>query len=358
MNSIHRKGRGILYKILLIKIVVIMVLLSGCLPFESESELHNYDSPTKSMKHSERQEKAQPEDNLHWEKDQFIWNYINKETDQWIQSYGEPSRKDQSAYGYEWWIYDKQEQYVQIAVKENQIVSIYTPSKQLNIQPLQIGQKRAEIEEQVTLLKEIEFDHLKFQLNDEDFQKRPIIRLSEGVFAQLYMDTFTDELSGIRLINKEVFELLRPYELYYYGELNEPPVASEDERLAIEKGIENQIWDITNVIRNVHDKQELAWDELSHQAAKAHSQDMHEQNYFSHFRPNGDGLKERLAEANANYLSAGENIAANYVDGPDVVHGWLNSEGHRDALLHDTYTHIGVGVYAKYYTQNFLQKLE
>ncbi|MFB4475823.1 CAP domain-containing protein, partial [Oceanobacillus caeni] len=30
------------------------------------------------------------------------------------------------------------------------------------------------------------------------------------------------------------------------------------------------------------------------------------------------------------------------------------SEGHREALLSEDYTHIGVGVYRLYYTQNFL----
>ena len=288
----------------------------------------------------------------------FLWNYVNDSSERWLETYGEPTRKDQSSYGYEWWIYKIEDDYIQAAVKDNEIVSIYSPSNKLNIYPLQIGQDVKEIESQVTLLKEVEFDHLKFQLNEKDFQQRPIISLSEEVFAQLYIDIYTNKLAGIRLMNKEVFELLRPYELYYYGELKEPPTRSAEEKNNIEKGIEEQIWDITNQIRVAHDKQKLEWDDVSHQTAKAHSKDMHELNYFSHFRPNGDGLKERLAEADAKYFSAGENIAANYVDGPDVVHGWLNSDGHREALLHDSYTHIGVGVYEKYFTQNFLQKLE
>ncbi|MGK0698226.1 CAP domain-containing protein [Priestia flexa] len=55
---------------------------------------------------------------------------------------------------------------------------------------------------------------------------------------------------------------------------------------------------------------------------------------------------------------AGENIASNYTDGPAAVEGWLNSEGHRKALLNNDFTHLGVGVYEKFYTQNFITPLK
>ena len=339
-----------------IMILVNLLVLVGCLPLGNDKDRKHYVGLSPSIKSTEHYKKAEPTNNLHWKKQEFIWKYINQPMNQWIEDHGEPTRKDKSIYGYEWWIYDQKEDYLQVAVKDNTVVSLYTASEELNTHPLKIGMTRDEMEEQVTLLSEIEFDHLKFKLNDQDFEERPIIRLSEDIFVQLYIDTFTDKLAGLRIINKEIFELLRPYELYYYGELLEIPEHSDEDKRDIERGIEKQIMAITNQIRVTHGKQKLQWDDMSHEAAKGHSKDMYEQNYFSHFRPNGEGLKERLAEANATYLSAGENIAANYVDGPDVVHGWLNSEGHRDALLHESYTHIGVGVYDKYYTQNFLEK--
>lgn len=66
---------------------------------------------------------------------------------------------------------------------------------------------------------------------------------------------------------------------------------------------------------------------------------------------------ERSVRKRRGRISAcGENIAYNYVDGPAAVEGWLNSEGHRKALLNQDYTHLGVGVKEKYYTQNFIKK--
>jgi uncharacterized protein YkwD len=83
---------------------------------------------------------------------------------------------------------------------------------------------------------------------------------------------------------------------------------------------------------------------------------MSDNNDFSHTSKKFGSLSDRLEAANVAYKSAGENIAANYPDGPAVAEGWLNSKGHRESLLNAEFTHLGVGVYQKYYTQNFIRK--
>ncbi|UTW69152.1 hypothetical protein KHA80_18970 [Anaerobacillus sp. HL2] len=37
------------------------------------------------------------------------------------------------------------------------------------------------------------------------------------------------------------------------------------------------------------------------------------------------------------------------MDAIEAVTGWLNSEGHRIHLLHEDFSHLGVGVYERYY---------
>ena len=43
-----------------------------------------------------------------------------------------------------------------------------------------------------------------------------------------------------------------------------------------------------------------------------------------------------------------------HFDAPAVIEGWMNSKGHRKSLLNDDFTHTGIGVYKKYFTQNIL----
>ena len=100
----------------------------------------------------------------------------------------------------------------------------------------------------------------------------------------------------------------------------------------------------------------LIWDEETAEVAYLHSKDMSETNTFSHTSEQFGDLTERLIKGNIPFELAGENIAANYLDAPSVIHGWLNSNGHRNSLLSDKFTHIGVGVYKKYYTQNFVKR--
>ncbi|SER96958.1 Cysteine-rich secretory protein family protein [Gracilibacillus ureilyticus] len=287
---------------------------------------------------------------------QSLWRYIGKNIDEFEKEYGEASRTDSTLYGYEWKIYQSDDDYVQVGVADQHIVTLYTNSKKRDMLPFAIGMTSEELKQTYKLVDSIEFDHLRFKLTSKDVSERPVIQLEENIFAQLFIDTFTDKIAGIRFMDKKVFELHKPYEVYYYGEIKEPEEPSDQDWGQIEKGMENQIYDITNAIRTSYGVSTLQWDEKASIAAKAHSTDMKKQNYFSHYRLNGDGLQERLLEAGAYYFSAGENIAAHYVDVPAVMHGWLNSEGHREALLKEDYTHLGVGVYRLYYTQNFLEK--
>jgi hypothetical protein len=97
-------------------------------------------------------------------------------------------------------------------------------------------------------------------------------------------------------------------------------------------------------------------------AARRHSQDMGDRNYFSHTTPKPEEIKfnERITDAGYNYQTCGENIAAGYATPEAVVDGWMNSDGHRDNILDPDYCDIGVGYaavngsqYYHYWTQDF-----
>lgn len=82
--------------------------------------------------------------------------------------------------------------------------------------------------------------------------------------------------------------------------------------------------------------------------AREHSEDMVRRGYFSHTTPEGDTLWDRLARAGFSPQWAGENIQRNSRVGKaavDYAINWfMNSTRHRNNILHQHYTHIGVGV--------------
>ncbi|MFD2043988.1 CAP domain-containing protein [Ornithinibacillus salinisoli] len=311
-----------------------------------------HDVPTKKIPEKIRTDQKLAGDLFHW---------IGRETDELIEKYGEPERKDRSAYDYEWWVYSNAEtKYMQFGVIDNEIKTIFATGTELEIEPFVIGDTYESIDKVLSFSDEVTYNKglssYTFQLNDEDVNRRPLAKVTDDLFIQSYFDTFTNRLSSIRILSGDILLQHRPYALQYRGNLPESPDFSEKEWHTIESGMEKQIFDISNVIRQSNEKSLLSWDDTVHEVAYLHSKDMYENNYFSHYGLNGEGLKERLADKDVYYFAAGENIAAQYVDAPAAVEGWLNSEGHREALLSSKYTHLGVGVFRFYYTQNFLTK--
>lgn len=93
------------------------------------------------------------------------------------------------------------------------------------------------------------------------------------------------------------------------------------------------------------------------EVARAHSRDMFERGYFSHFSPEGKDVGDRLENTSIYYTFAGENLAL--APNVDRAHtGLMNSSGHRRNILDPAFSKVGIGVidggvYGKMFTQVF-----
>jgi uncharacterized protein YkwD len=93
-------------------------------------------------------------------------------------------------------------------------------------------------------------------------------------------------------------------------------------------------------------------------AARRHSMDMVENDYFSHSSLNGWGPGDRLSQAGYSGGAWGENIAAGNSTAAATMQQWMNSDGHCANLMNGSYTYIGVGYYpgasyGHYWTKTF-----
>lgn len=94
-------------------------------------------------------------------------------------------------------------------------------------------------------------------------------------------------------------------------------------------------------------------------AARAHSLDMGEQNYFSHDSLDGRSFSDRVYAAGYTGFAYAENIAAGNAEAQATFAQWLNSPGHCKNMLDGRYTEVGIGhatasgsTYTHYWTQN------
>jgi uncharacterized protein YkwD len=103
----------------------------------------------------------------------------------------------------------------------------------------------------------------------------------------------------------------------------------------------------------------LTWHPALTCAARVHSKDMNDNNFFDHTNLQGNGPGWRLQQAGYFGGGWGENIAAGYGDPASVVQGWLDSDGHCANMLNPGFSLIGIGYvsgngeWGHYWTQTF-----
>lgn len=290
-----------------------------------------------------------------------LFHMIGESKQELKNQFGEPTRNDKTPYGYEWMVYaDDPSNYILYGVENDQIETIFATGDNISSIPFQIGDDYEQIaesfpfEDRITYQEGLSF--YTFMLKDTDIKTNPLIKLADDLYVVCYFDTFTNTLSSLRIMSGDMLIKQRFYEMEYRGSLPDEDKLTDQQWQEVEQGMEQQIFELTNIYRERFNVARLKLDEEVAKVAFLHSEDMYENNYFSHTSKDNKGLKERLEAQNVYYLSAGENIAAQHTDAPAAMEGWLNSEGHRDALLYEDYNYLGVGVHRLYYTQNFLLK--
>ncbi|TDQ42292.1 CAP domain-containing protein [Aureibacillus halotolerans] len=335
---------GLFVRLLLCVLLGIIVYFIAVPPNEYNVKLADKVTPRHSLDKSQ--------------KSAGLFTFIGMAADEVERRLGTPKRIDPSAYQYEWWVYEDDVSYLLVGVEEKEVVTLFVSGRNFPTAPFHLGAKRDNIEAlskmNDTLSLTNEYGHFQFTLSEEDMSAKPIVSYNDH-FLQLYFDTETDQLSSLRVMTGEIALRQRPYAMTYRGELPQEEEIAQEEQRQIDTANATQIFEMTNVLRKRYDKLPFKWNEETAKVAKKHSIDMKTDNYFSHESPTAGDLGDRLATGDVPYKLAGENIASQYIDGPAAVEGWLNSPGHREALLHDNFTRLGVGVYFRYYTQNFVQ---
>ena len=120
---------------------------------------------------------------------------------------------------------------------------------------------------------------------------------------------------------------------------------------------ESEVIRLVNEIRVQNGLKELSYDWELSRVARYKSQDMKDNNYFSHTSPVYGSPFQMMKSFGISYTAAAENIAKGQRTPQAVVNAWMNSSGHRANILNSTYTKIGVGYVAdgNYWTQMFIR---
>lgn len=124
--------------------------------------------------------------------------------------------------------------------------------------------------------------------------------------------------------------------------------------------VEQQMLKLVNEARSQNNLPPLKADVELSNVARIKSQDMIDNNYFSHNSPKYGNPFDMLKAFGIKYTQAGENIAGNQ-NVQNAHNSLMNSPGHRKNILSPNYTHIGIGIrkggpYRNMFTQMFVSK--
>ena len=131
--------------------------------------------------------------------------------------------------------------------------------------------------------------------------------------------------------------------------------------------LEQEIFDLINEEREAEGLPALTRNSKADWVARAHSQDMLDQDYFDHINLDGNSPGQRLIDGGILWFAYGENLA--WSKGSEtglaelIVSKWMESPGHRANILDERdrgFTETGMGVAFDpglplyYYTQLFI----
>lgn len=132
------------------------------------------------------------------------------------------------------------------------------------------------------------------------------------------------------------------------GPPSQKPTTQNDPRLAA------QVFQLVNAAREDYGCDDLQEDPHLDAAAIAHSDDMSNNNYFSHSGPGSTTFDKRIRSYGYD-SPGGENIAEGQTSARQVFNAWMSDSGHRDNILNCQFVAMGVGVDTQgwYWTQDF-----
>lgn len=103
------------------------------------------------------------------------------------------------------------------------------------------------------------------------------------------------------------------------------------------------VTDATNAARTEEGRAPLTRNSALDEAARLKAEDMAANGYFAHWSPDGVSPWHWFKEAGYSYKHAGENLAVHFTDSDDVVDAWLDSPTHRENIMDERFTEIGIG---------------
>lgn len=292
----------------------------------------------------------------------FYGIFIGNSAEDVRAALGEPSRKEPSAFGYTWWVYnDNYQDYIQVGLKNSQVVKLYSNSANWAYQGIKVGTNRDSVRSMFSFEHNPQFQYGTATFTISQGKEKDLFIIDQNTALQIYYDTQNNNtVTAVRFSDLSFIVQGGGFSMNWTFPAGdppdiEPPQLTRQEQEAVDRANDRQLFDLVNAIRTRKGLHTLNWHPEIARVAHSHSIDMYQNNFFAHFSPNTGNIGDRVQAAGIPYLYLLENIAYGQTDAIDAHEGLMNSPGHRKAILDGEVNALGTGSYYNFYTEKFLQ---
>lgn len=257
--------------------------------------------------------------------------YIGQSIEELVGIYGSPQRRDVSEKGFTWYIYNEDySRYLMLGVEGDRVVSIYTNAEEfLYKNEVGFGRRLDDVLKDMSGVL-----YTPYEGRYDLVQDQAVVTLFEDMHE-------ANTLTAIMIEDREIYSR-----------------QAEHLNPELKRSYELQLLDLANSVRVRYGKPSLIYDEKIRVVATEHSEDMANNNFFSHQNMSGESPFDRMRRHEIFFSRAAENIAVGYENSIYTHEALMNSRrGHREAILSNN-DFLGVGIAINsagrvYYTQNF-----
>lgn len=139
-----------------------------------------------------------------------------------------------------------------------------------------------------------------------------------------------------------------------------PPVDVVSECSEGDDSFNCQVFEKVNEIRVDHGLETLDYNGTLAESAMIHAMDLNHCDFFAHDSLDGTSFFERCEENGYSGTCTGENIGGGQNSPQAVIDAWMDSPGHRENILYENHTEVGVafydegsGSYNRYWVKHF-----
>lgn len=106
----------------------------------------------------------------------------------------------------------------------------------------------------------------------------------------------------------------------------------------------DKLYQLINEQRQKNNLPSLSLNSALSLAAQKKAENMFQENYWSHYSPDGKTPWDFILGVGYKYEYAGENLAKNFLFSNGVIDAWMNSTTHRENILKKEYTEVGYAI--------------